>query len=93
MISPGEIARGQHLTVLENHSVNRTIADVSGNVQVIVDKPEYGMGYVFEVVEVDLPYIAVTTKYPLNNSVRVLDTRNSIFMELKPEFVNALVNQ
>jgi hypothetical protein len=93
-ISPGEIAAGQYLTVLENRPYTKESEDMLGMAQVLTQEDRSGMGDIFLVIAVDLPYVALEYVKGFLKKERVcFDTRLSTFMELKTEFVDAFMKK
>lgn len=93
-ISPGELAPGLFVTVLENKPIIDYSTENYGDIKTITTVNSTvnrsGMGDVLRILAVDLPYIAAKVE----NESRILpykiDTRQTILMELSEDYVKAL---
>lgn len=92
MISPGELAVGMFVTVLDNKPYERQEAGNSvlseSQVIVTVNVDRSGMGNVHTVLAVDLPYVAMRRED--SSFVHSYDTRRTTLMELSAEYVKAI---
>ena len=81
-ITPGELATGQHITILEEieEGYEDAMFSIGGS------RTHQLVGVPLQVVAIDLPF--VVTRLPLGQRF-TLDTRSYRLMELKPEFVKA----
>ena len=87
VINPGELAKGQHITVLDViESEKRFAQDSDTLVMVGGAQPPDWRGTPFEVLAVDLPFVLLRTAGDLRTS---FDTRRYQFMEITPEFWQA----
>lgn len=88
-LSPGDLAAGQHITVLD---VIEPEKEYSGSSAVMVidpsRQPQDWRGIAFEVLVVDLPFVLLDL--PAGSGRVSLDTRRFQFMELKPEYWQAV---
>ncbi len=93
IISPGELAVGQFITILEHDEIERVSGGFGFGMETItMQRPSWGLGEVFKVAAIELPYVAVTSKnrYSEGEMARSLDTRTMRLMELSPDYVKTL---
>lgn len=91
-MSPGDIAVGQFVTVLEwepivHEPLGMDIA--MGMTQTVVTQDNSYKGDVLRVTAVDLPFIVTEQEYGYSHGPIDLDTRRVSLMELSPAYVVA----
>ena len=89
-ISPGELAVGQYITVLEWNPTTSETSDGFFGTRVVTHTSQLWCGEVLQVTAVDLPYIvAKKCSDHLSLTPARLDIRCCKLMELSPEYVEA----
>ena len=91
-MSPGELAKGQFVTVLSNSTSDRVLDGGFVTADTIVKHEDRsGYGALLEVLAVDLPY--VVTQEVGSRFKHTRDTRQTTFMEVNEEFKKALMER
>lgn len=97
ILSPAEMAVGMFVTVLENKPFIREEPEGGmfggGPVHTIATVDRSGMGEVHTVLAIELPFVVVRREsdYEHSRFTHSYDTRRTTFMELKPDYVKALI--
>lgn len=90
MLTTGEISKGMFVTVIDNKPFERNIEGMFGQVEVVAQTDRSGFGDVFEVMAVDLPYVALRYMHGCaKDCVTKFDTRRSTFKELSKDYIEA----
>ncbi len=91
-ISPGELAIGLFVTVVENKPFIENSPSMFGETQTITHTDRSGMGDIHTILAIDLPYIVVRREYEntSQNFNYKIDTRRTVLMELSKEYTEAL---
>lgn len=89
-ISPAELAIGMYVTVLENEPwVHESFLHESRTITTI---DRSGVGDVLTILAIELPFVVVRKEVQTGKGyITSMDTRRTIFMELKQDYVDALL--
>jgi hypothetical protein len=90
LITPGELAVGQFVTVLEWEPIVHEPDGMFTTTKTVYRDNSY-KGDVLKVAAIDLPFLIVDrqSKYEFERNAIKLDTRRVSLMELSPEYINA----
>lgn len=90
MITPGELAVGQKITILQRHQREFEESDMfGGTITKKRQEDRSWYGDVLTVKAIQLPFIVVEIADSCFSSPVKMDTRELVFMELNEDYINA----